>query len=170
MQEYKGLYYNGDVVGEKNRTFRESLKRHRHWLSMRQGFQRVLSNSREQWEMGSRRKDVLPSMGRRKRTADKSLTKNYVSSEKASSELLSAFSILISLLIFSSPSLSTQIPQYLTSVTLLLVSSKFSSHQPFYTTIHLAKSWKILFVLPCTCAQDVNHRWREPRRGSLGSL
>lgn len=89
---------------------------------------------------------------------------------KLHQNFLSAFSILISLLIFSSPSLSTQIPQYLTSVTLLLVSSKFSSHQPFYITIHLAKSWKILFVLPCTCAQDVNHRWREPRRGSLGSL
>lgn len=91
MQEYKGLYYNGDVVGEKNRTFRESLKRHGHWLSMRQGFQRVLSNSSEQWEMGSRRKDVLPSMGIRKRTADISLTKNYVSSEKASSELFVSF-------------------------------------------------------------------------------
>lgn len=97
--------------GEKSRKSHESLKR-QGYLAMKQGFQRVLSNNREQSEMGSGSQDMLPSMGMRmqKRTADMRSTKNYVSSLKASPGPLVSFSLLMSLLIFSSPSLSTQIP------------------------------------------------------------
>lgn len=97
--------------GEKSRKSHESLKR-QGYLAMKQGLQRVLSNDREQSETGSRSKDMLLRMGVRiqKRTADTRSAKNYVSSLKASPEPLVSFSLLMSLLIFSPPFLSTQIP------------------------------------------------------------
>lgn len=65
--------------GEKSRKSHESLKR-QGYLAMKQGFQRVLSNDREQSETGSRSKDMLPRMGMRiqKRTADTRSAKNSV--------------------------------------------------------------------------------------------
>ena len=85
----KRTYYNGvGWVGKKNKTFHESLKRGEHLLVMRQGFRRALQNNREQWEIGS-----IGRMGMRiqKRTAATRLTKNYVSSGKASPEPLVSF-------------------------------------------------------------------------------
>jgi hypothetical protein len=44
------------------------LQRQEHLLALRQGFQRALYNSKEQWEIKSGKKEVLTSLGIRTQT------------------------------------------------------------------------------------------------------
>lgn len=114
-------------VGKKNKTFHESLKRGEHLLVMRQGFRRALQNNREQWEIGS-----IGRMGMRiqKRTAATRLTKNYVSSGKASPEPLVSFFLTDEPfnIFISFPRHSDSTVYH--SVTLFLLFSTFSSYCP----------------------------------------
>lgn len=149
---------------------------------MKQGFQRVLSNDREQSETGSRSKDMLPRMGMRiqKRTADTRSAKNSVLLWRLHQSLLSAFPYWWAFSYFHLPSFPLRFHNISIIYSIIYILQYLSSStfwgwgkgwypQPFhligfFITNYLAKSWKILLVLPCylprmpTTAGE-NHDW-----------